>query len=60
MVPVVRARFEPRFGRPHFTSTCNDERVCGRNRTEAGKRVWADRTVPSLPGTLNFRIKIMP
>ena len=57
LVPVVRARFEPRCGRPHFAPTCNGVRVCGRNRTEAREREWAEGTVSSLPGTLNFRMK---
>ena len=57
LVPVVRARFEPRCGRPQFAPTCNGVRVCGRNRTEAREREWAEGTVPSPPGTLNFRIK---
>ena len=42
---------------PHFAPTCNGVRVCGRNRTEAREREWAEGTVSSLPGTLNFRIK---
>ena len=58
LVPVVRARFEPRRGRPHFTPTCNGVRVRGRNRTEAREREWAEGTVSSLPGTLNVRIKL--
>ena len=57
LVPVVKARFEPRSGRPHFAPTCNGVRVCGRNRTEAREREWTKGTVSSLPGTLNFRIK---
>ena len=57
LVPVVRARFEPRCGRPHFAPTCSGVRVCGRNRTEAREREWAEGTVSSLPGTLNVRIK---
>ena len=32
-------------------------RVCGRNRTVAREREWAEGTVSSLPGTLNVRIK---
>ena len=55
--PVVRARFEPRRGRPHFAPTCNGVRVCGRDRTEAREREWAEGTVSILSGTLNFRIK---
>ena len=35
----------------------NGVRVCGRNRTEAREREWAEGTVSSLPGTLNSRIK---
>ena len=57
LVPVVRARFEPRCGRPHFAPMCNGVRVCGRNCTEAREREWAEGTVSSLPGTLNSRIK---
>ena len=57
LVPVVRARFEPRCGRPHFVPTRSGVRVCGRNRTEAREREWAEGTVSSLPGTLNIRIK---
>ena len=61
LVPVVRARFEPRCGQPHFAPTCNGMRngmrVCGRNCTEAREREWAEGTVSSLPGTLNFRMK---
>ena len=58
LVPVVRARFKPRCGRPHFAPTCNGVRVCGRNRTEVREREWAEGTVSSLPGTLNFRLKL--
>ena len=57
LVPVVRARFEPRCGRPPFAPTRSGVRVCGRNRTEAREREWAEGTVSSLPGTLNVRIK---
>ena len=57
LVPVVRARFEPQCGRPHFAPTRSGVRVCGRNRTEAREREWAEGTVSSLPGTLNVRIK---
>ena len=57
LVPVVRARFEPRCGRPHFAPTRSGVRVCGRNRTEAREREWAEGTVSSLSGTLNVRIK---
>ena len=57
LVPVVRVRFEPRCGRSHFTPTRSGVCVCGRNRTEAREREWAKGTVPSLPGTLNVRIK---
>ena len=57
LVPVARARFEPRCGRPHFAPTHSGVRVCGRNRTEAREREWAEGTVSSLPGTLNVRIK---
>ena len=57
LVPVVRARFEPRCGRPHFAPTRSGVRVCGRNRTEAREREWAEGIVSSLPGTLNIRIK---
>ena len=57
LVPVVRARFEPRCGRPHFAPTRSGVRVCGRNRTEAREREWAAGTVSSLPGTLNVQIK---
>ena len=57
LVPVVRARFEPRCGRPHFAPTCNGVRVCGKNRTEAREREWAEGTVSSQPGTLKFRMK---
>ena len=57
LVPVVRARFEPRCGRPHFAPTRSGVRVCGRNRAEAREREWAEGTVSSLPGTLNVRIK---
>ena len=57
LVPVVRARFEPRCGRPHFAPTRSGVRVCGRNSTEAREREWAEGTVSSLPGTLNVRIK---
>ena len=58
LVPVVRARFEPCCGRPHFAPTPSGVRVCGRNRTEAKEREWAEGTVSSLPGTLNVRIKL--
>ena len=58
LVSMVRARFEPRCGRSHFAPTRNGVRVCGRNRTEARKREWAEGTVSSLPGTLNSRIKL--
>ena len=51
LVPVVRARFEPRCGRPHFAPTRSGVRVCGRKRTEAREREWAEGTVSSLPGT---------
>ena len=37
--------------------TYNGVRVCGRNRTEAREREWAEGTVSSLPGTLNVRVK---
>ena len=57
LVPVVRARFEPRCGRSHFAPTRSGVRVCGRNRTEARDREWAEGTVSSLPGMLNVRIK---
>ena len=57
IVAVVRVRFEPRCGRPHFAHTYNGMRVCGRNRTEAREREWVEGTVSSLPGTLNVRIK---
>ena len=57
LVPVVRARFEPRCGLPHFAPTRSGVRICGRNRTEAREREWAEGTVSSLPGTLNVRIK---
>ena len=57
LVPVVRARFEPRCGRPHFAPTRSGVRVCGRNHTEAREREWAEGTVSSLPGTFNVRIK---
>ena len=57
LVPVVRARFEPRCGRPHFAPTRSGVRVCGRNRTETREREWEEGTVSSLPGTLNVRIK---
>ena len=57
LMPVVRARFEPRCGRPHFAPTRSGVRVCGRNRTGAREREWAEGTVSSLPGTLNVRIK---
>ena len=57
LVPVVRARCEPRCGRPHFAPTRSGVRVCGRNRTEAREREWAEGTMSSLPGTLNVRIK---
>ena len=57
LVPVVRARFEPRCGRPRFAPTRSGVRVCDRNRTEAREREWAEGTVSSLPGTLNVRIK---
>ena len=57
LVPVVRARFEPRCGRPHFAPMRSGVRVCGRNSTEAREREWAEGTVSSLPGTLNVRIK---
>ena len=56
-VQVVRARFEPRCGRPRFAPTRSGVRACGRNRTEAREREWAEGTVSSLPGTLNVRIK---
>ena len=49
--------FEPRCGRPHFSPTYNGVRACGRNRTEAREREWAEGTVSSLPGALNVRIK---
>ena len=58
LVPVIRARFEPQCGRPHFAPTRNGVRVCGRNRTEAREREWAEGTVSSLPGTLNVRVKL--
>ena len=51
LVPVVRARFEPQCGRPHFAPTRSAVCVCGRNRTEAREREWAEGTVSSLPGT---------
>ena len=35
----------------------NGVRVCGRNRTEAREREWAEGTVSSLPGTSNVWIK---
>ena len=57
LVPVMRVRFKPRCGRPHFAPTRSGVRVCGRNRTEAREREWAEGTVSSLPGTLNIRIK---
>ena len=43
---------------PHFDPTGSGVRVCGRNRTEAREREWAEETVSSLPGTLNVRIKL--
>ena len=58
LVPVARAWFEPRCGRPHFAPARRGVRVCGRNRTEAREREWAEGTVSSLPGTLNVRIKL--
>ena len=57
LVPVVRARFEPRCRRPHFAPTRSGVRVCCRNRTEARECEWAEGTVSSVPGTLNVRIK---
>ena len=57
LVPVVRTRFKPRCGRPHFAPTRSGVCVCGSYRTEAREREWAEGTVSSLPGTLNSRIK---
>ena len=56
-LPPGCGRQWPHCGRPHFAPTNNGVRVCGRNRTEAREREWAEGTVSSLPGTLNFRIK---
>ena len=39
-------------------SIYNGVRVCGRNRTEAREREWAEGTVSSLPSTLTVRIKL--
>ena len=47
LVPVVRVRFEPRCGRPHFAPTRSGVRACGRNCTEAREREWAEGTVSS-------------
>ena len=59
LVPMVRARFEPRCGRPHLAPTRSGVRVCGRNRTEAREREWAEGTVSSLPITLEFRDRVV-
>ena len=45
LVPVVGVRFEPQCGQPHFAPTYNRVRVCGRNRTKAREREWAEGTV---------------
>ena len=55
--PIVRARFEHRRGRPLFDPTCNGVRACGRDRTEAREREWAEGTVSILSEKLNFQIK---
>ena len=63
LVPVVRARFEPRCGRPHIALTCNGVRVCGRNRTEDREREWAEGTVSSpvqSTGHVKLSDKILP
>ena len=46
LVPVVRAWFEPRCGRPRFAPTRSGVRVCGRNRTEVRERECAEGTGP--------------
>ena len=61
LVLVVRARFEPRCGRPHFAPTSSGVRVCGRNRTEVREREWAEGTVFSLhTGHIKHSDKILP
>ena len=62
LVPVVRARFEPRCGRPHFAPTRSAVRVCGRNRTKAREREWAEGTVSTVQSTGHVKRsdKIMP
>ena len=42
---------------PVRAPTRSGVRVCGRNRTEAREREWAEGTVSHLTGTLNVRIK---
>ena len=62
LVPAVRARFEPRCERPHFAPTCNGVRVCGRNRTEAREREWAEGTVSTVQPTGHVQLsdEILP
>ena len=59
-VPVVRARFEPRCGRPHFAPTRSGVRACGRNRTDAREREWAEGTVSQSTGHVKRSDKILP
>ena len=64
--PVVKARFEPRHGRPLLAPTCNGVRVCSgpwqgphprsQRASSVGGGDRAHCPVPSLSGTLNFRI----
>ena len=60
LVTVVRARFEPRCGWPHFALTRSGVRVCGRNRTEAREREWAEGTVSKSTGYVKRLDKILP
>ena len=60
LVPVVRARFEPRCGQSHFAPTCNGVRVCGRNRTEAREREWAEGDRVQSTGHVKLSDKILP
>ena len=59
LVPVVRARFEPRCGRPHFAPTCNGVCVFVAGTAQRPESVSGRRgpCPVGIPGTLNSRIK---
>ena len=58
LVQVVRALFETQCERKHFASMCDGVRVSVAG-TAQREREWAEGTMSSLPGMLNFQNKIM-